>query len=227
MLSSSIIRSSSLIKISRDSAANFMRNYEHLGNVGLGVWHWGLIYEDSIIGVVSYGNTCFSKNRGWISQLASELDCKIIQLCRGGCSFEAPKGTATHLISLANKAMYKHMGPLIIVAYADTHYREIGTIYQASNACYTGQTNPKNQGNYIINGKKLSGWTVRKLYGTRTISRLREYDQSVIFIPLNSKHRYIMIAASPRTKKRFRKLITSHIRTYPKRADLGVMAMHS
>jgi len=50
----------------------------------------------------------------------------------------------------------------VVVAYADVLYSEVGTIYQASNAIYTGLTNPKGQANYLINGKLLSGWIVRK-----------------------------------------------------------------
>ncbi len=201
--------------------------YEHLGDVGLGVWHWGLKHNDKLLGVVSYGTTCFSKNRGWISQLAKELRCNIIQLCRGGCSFNAPICTATHLIARANRAMYNKLGSSIIIAYADTQFYEIGTIYQASNAIYTGLTDPKGQGNYYILGKKMSGWKVRKKFGTRDLSKLREYDPKLKFIPLTPKHRYIMIAATPRTVKKYRKLMLAHNQPYPKREKLCVMSMRS
>lgn len=206
-----------LAKISKPIADDFMKEFEHLGNVGLGVWHWGLKFNKSLASVVSYGTTCFSPKRSWLGYIARETGCSIIQLCRGGSAPWAPKGTATRLISQANREMYRVKGPIMIVAYANQELSEIGTIYQACNAIYTGLTEPKGQANYIINGRILTGWQVRKLYSTRDRTRLSQVDPHLQVLPLNKKHRYIMLAGSRTKKRRLKKLLEPFILSYPKR----------
>ena len=208
---------SQLERVSRATAEDFMRFFEHLGNIGLGVWHWGLKLDGGLAGVVSYGITCFSPNRGWLGRIASETDCGIIQLCRGASATWSPKNTASRLISLANRGMYQLKGPIMIIAYANRKIKEIGTIYQACNAIYTGQTDPKGQADYIINGRRLTGWQVRKIYGTRDRSKLSSIDPMHQIFPLPRKHRYIMLAAPPKKKRHMRKLLSSFSRPYPKR----------
>jgi hypothetical protein len=212
-------------KVSKKTAENFMGKYEHLGNLGLGVWHWGLFGGDDLLSVVSYGTVCFSKNRGWLCEIANLTGSNIIQLCRGGTKTTAPKGTASRLISLANKEILKMRGPTIIVAYADPNVSEIGTIYQASNFIYTGKTDPKGQANYLINGKFISGWKVRKIYGTRCRKKLREIDPNCQVINLPKKYRYVGIVAPPLKKKEIHSLIDKHSKSYPKRESENVCSM--
>ena len=221
----SMLKKSRLVKVSKSLAESFMQSYEHLGNVGLGVWHWGLDLNGKVVGVVSYGTTCFSTSRGWLASIAREARCTIIQLCRGGSSLDAPKGTGSRLISLANREMSKLKGPLLIVAYADPALGEIGTIYQACNAIYTGITEPKGQANYIIDGEKLSGWQVRKRYGTRARIQLSAIDPNHQVLPLGKRHRYIMLAGSRLTRRRLRKQLSSFVLSYPNREKTGVGQM--
>ena len=220
-----MLENSRLVKVSSYLAEDFMQRFEHLGNVGLGVWHWGLELNGKLAGIVSYGTTCFSIKRGWLAGIAQEVRCSIIQLCRGSSTLESPKGTASHLICLANRAMYRLKGPLLIVAYADPELCEIGTIYQACNAIYTGLTEPKGQANYIIHGEKLSGWRVRKRYGTRARSKLSDIDPNFRVLPLGKRHRYIMLAGPRHTRHHLRKLLNSFALPYPKRENTGVGRM--
>jgi len=220
-----ILKSTSLVKLTKSEADEFMRKYEHLGNTGLGVWHLGLKCKNKLLGVVSYGPTCFSVKRGWLASIAQKEGCSLIQLCRGGTAYDAPRGLASHLISLSNKILYKNKGHLLIVAYADTSLCEIGTIYQACSAIYTGMTNPKAQANYIIEGRKMSGWQVRKRYGTREQSKLFEMDKNMQVLPLHKKHRYVMLAASPLKAHMLRKLLDPYMQPYPKREKDGIEEM--
>lgn len=218
-------KNSCVIKISKSVAEKFMQGYEHLSNVGLGVWHWGLLIKGELAGVVSYGTVCFSTKRGWLGEIAQKANSGIIQLCRGASAPWSPIGTGSRLISLANKEVYKKTGSSIIVAYSDTKFCEIGTIYQACNAIYTGLTNPKGQANYVINGKILSGWQVRKRYGTRVRSKLCSIDEKVQILPLNKKHRYVF-GVGPKLRKRYLiKLLAPYSLPYPKRENLGIDQM--
>ena len=63
----------------------------------------------------------------------------IIQLSRGACAFWTPIGTATKLISKSLKIL-KREGIKAVIAYCTPEAGEIGTIYQASNFIYYGQT---------------------------------------------------------------------------------------
>lgn len=206
-----------LEQVSREVAMDFMGRYEHLGDVGLGVWHYGLKLDGELISVVSFGTTCFSMRRGWLPEVARQTDCKIVQLCRGGSIPYAPTGTASRAVCLALHEIYKSKGSHIIVAYADPLVGEVGTIYQACNAVYTGMTSPKGQANYIIHGRKVSGWNVRKLYGTRSTQRLKEIDHALTVIPLHKKHRYILLACSRKTKSVLNGLLSPYNLPYPHR----------
>jgi len=216
----------SLKRISKCTAHNFYKNYEHLGNCGLGVWHYGLYNDDKLISVVSYGTANYNTNRSNLSIVAKMHNLKTIQLTRGGTMFDAPKNIPSMIIKMSLKCLRKEFGDSIIIAYSDTYWNEIGTIYQASNFLYLGHTNPKGQSNYIINGHKMTGWTVRKKYGTRDIAYLKTVAASVIRIPLTPKHKYLYINSSRTVKKYITKEISPTIKGYPKRSDYNVGSMN-
>lgn len=214
-----------LITLDKRTADDFYGEHEHLGNCGLGVWHFGLERNNNLISVVSYGTTCFSKNRGYLGKIAHKEKLKIIQLCRGGTIRGIDNHIPTKIISLSLKEIRKNVGDSIVVAYSDTTWNEIGTIYQASNFHYLGLTDPGGQANYIIHGKMMSGWLVRKKYGTRNIEILRKIDQNISRIPLNQKHRYLFINTGRIKRKFVTRNIQDKFADYPKRNELKVGSM--
>ncbi len=215
-----------LKKITKEIADEFYSKYEHLGNSGLGVWHYGLYEGDELLSVVSYGTTCFNTNRGALGSIAKNYNTKIIQLTRGGTKFNAPPNIPSQIIKLSLTAVRKTFGNSLIVAYSDVKWNEIGTIYQACNFLYLGVTEPGGQSNYILNGKKLSGWVVRKKYGTRNINILKSMGLDVNKIPLNPKHRYLYINAPSVLKKFITRDLSSLKQDYPKRSHYAVGSMH-
>lgn len=210
-------KSKSVVRIHTRDAIKFMGEYDLLKNIGLGVWHWGLFVNGELTSAISFGTTCFSSHRGFLSKISERTGFRVIQLCRGATVPWAQKDSPSHLISICCKKMYEMMGPLIIVAYANPTLGEVGTIYQACNAIYTGMTDPKGQANYIINGKKMTGWKVFKKYGTRSKERLRKFDLDLQVQPLNPKHRYLFLACSKLKKKWVRKLLEPYLLPYPKK----------
>lgn len=206
-------------RIARSEAEDFLARFEILGNVGLGVWHWGLRHEQVLLSVITFGTTCFGGQRGWIAKIAKSSGLRVFQLCRGGTLPDAPIGMPSRAISLACRAMRELHGPFVAVAYADENLGEIGTIYQAFSALYTGMTNPKGQANYIVNGKLKSAWQVRQMYGTRDRKRLAKIDPNVEVIPLKPKHRYLIVCAPKLMKKRITNAASRYIRPYPKRSE--------
>lgn len=215
-----------LIKqITKKEAQRFFSKFEHLGNCGLGVWHFGAFSGDQLVSVVSFGPTSFNPRRSHLASIAKNYDIKIIQLTRGGTRFDAKKNTASKALSLFFKEIKARFGNTIVVAYSDTKWNEIGTIYQASNFLYLGQTNPKGQANYVINGRTLSGWTVRKKYHTRSMPKILSIDKDAKRVLLTPKHFYLYINTSKRIKRRVLKELQPSIEPYPKRNDFDIGSM--
>lgn len=211
--------------ISKCEANEFFHQYEHLGNCGLGVWHYGCFIDGIVTAVISFGTVCFNPKRSRIGQFALDNNLKMIQLARGGTRFDAPKNSPSQAVSLVLKALRDKQGDAIVVAYSDMKWNEIGTIYQASNFLYLGMTNPRGQANYVINGEEMSGWTVRKRYGTRNMIQLKSIAGNVERIPLTPKHRYIFINAGSKMKSKASFALRDMIQPYPTRAVYNVGSM--
>ena len=93
--------------------------------------------------------------------------------------------------------------------------------------CYnTGETEPKDQANYVMNGRILSGWVVRKRHGTRNMSQLRKIDPSIVKIPLTRKYRYVFLQAPRRTKARVLRVLQPFILPYPSRLSENIEPMN-
>lgn len=215
-------------EINKQMAQDFFAKYEHLGNCGLGVWHYALFNENNqLISVVSFGSTNFNTNRSFIGKIANKYGVRVIQLTRGGTKFNAPKNIPSFTIKKAMSEIKKRFGDCLIIAYSDTKWNEIGTIYQASNFVYLGTTNPKGQANYFVGNKIISGWDIRKQYGTRKMSVLENKIKDIKKIPLTPKHLYLYINSCKKLKNKIAVELSSKIQEYPKRKDLNVGSMRS
>jgi hypothetical protein len=212
-------------RIAHIEARKFFERYEHLGNCGLGVWHWGGFLDHRLVAAVSFGTTCFAKNRGPLARVANEFGLGMYQISRGGTSPDAPFNTPSRVVSAALDAFRSERGDCLVVAYADRHFNEVGTIYQACNAIYTGLTQPKNQANYLIGGRVVSGWVVRKRFGTRDIELLRRFDSTVVKLPLRRKYRYVFPLSSGAQKKSILRALSSLSLPYPRRETEDIPPM--
>ena len=212
--------------ISRAEADAFMRRYEHLGNVGLGVWHLGLLIDKELASVISFGVPCFCGSRGTLSAIAAKHGIRMLQLCRGGTARGSPPNTASKAIGLGLRAVQQRLGDALMVAYADPRFGEIGTIYQACNAVHTGWTDPKGQADYVIHGRRMNAWLVRKTYGTRSREKLRLIDPDFRVLPLLPKIRYVLIAASPGRRRAIAVDLKALHVPYLKRDQTGIPAMN-
>lgn len=211
--------------LGRSEAVSFMQRYEHLGNVGLGVWHLGMVLDDDVVSVLSFGVPCFATNRGVLGLLAAERNLKLVQLCRGGTRSHAPHNAASRAIALGLRSIRERCGDSLVVAYADPRFGELGTIYQACNAVHTGWTDPKGQAEYIVDGRRMNAWAVRKRYGTRSRNKLATLGLDVQVLLLPPKLRYVMVAAGPRLRRSVLRDLESLKVPYPKRDAEGVPSM--
>lgn len=213
-------------RINHATARCFFKRYEHLGDCGLGVWHWGAFSGSRLIAVVSFGTTCFGRLRGSLSSIAKEFGLDIYQISRGGTAGTAPFNTPSRVVSAALSEFHKFRGDCLVVAYADRQYNEVGTIYQACNGVYTGLTQPKNQSNYLVRGRKMSGWVVRKKFGTRSMEALRRIDRRAVKVPLSRKYRYVFVQAPPLKRRRVLDALLRFSQPYPKRESENIPPMN-
>jgi hypothetical protein len=212
-------------QISFNEAAALYNKYEHLGDPGLGVYHWGTMYGNTLIAAVSFGAAGFAAHRGVIANAANKFGMRVFQLTRGGTLSSAPLWVPSWTVSRGLRAIRSLKGDCLIAAYSDAKFNEIGTIYQACNFLYLGMTNPKNQSTYIIHGKHRSAWIVRRMYGTRCLGHLRKIDPEVKKIPLNPKYRYVFPCASPSLRRRVMWSLRPYAQPYPKRSVEGIEPM--
>jgi hypothetical protein len=212
-------------RIDHAQASSFFEKYEHLGNCGLGVWHWGGFIECELITAVSFGTTCFAKSRGELANIAKEFDLGMYQISRGGTAPRAPFNTPSQVVGAALRGFRNERGDCLVVAYADRFFNEVGTIYQACNAIYTGLTEPKNQANYMIGGRILSGWVIRKRFGTRNIDLLKRFDSSAVKLPLRRKYRYVFPLSSGARKKAILRALSQLSLPYPRRETENIPPM--
>ncbi len=126
----------------------FITRYEWMGTLGQFPTHrFMLTYKDVIVSalVMSLPNA-FSKLLGADTHKIERL------ISRGACVSWAPKNTASTIISRSIRWMVKNTPYRLFTAYSDEEAGEIGTVYQASNFYYLGQT--FGAGNYLIDPER-------------------------------------------------------------------------
>lgn len=120
----------------RRLAAQFIYKHEWLGSLSMYTSHWfGTFYKDILAGVVLMGMP------NAFSNLMGEDTRKIERLInRGACISWSPKNLASNLIMESIRWMVKNSPYRLFTAYSDPQAKELGTIYQACNFYYLGQT---------------------------------------------------------------------------------------
>jgi hypothetical protein len=134
----------------------FIARYEWLGTVGFGAKSvFTARYEGKLAGVVF-----ITEPNNY--QFDPELEALI---SRGACSSWAPKNLNSRLVMFSCRWMTQNTSKRIFVAYSDPMAGEVGTIYQACNFAYLGQSFGSNREYQIAPGQ----W-VNDRHFTRTSS---------------------------------------------------------
>ena len=114
----------------------FIERHEWLGNLSQYTTHWFACYHKDIIsGVILFNMpNAFSKTLG---ENTKELERLI---SRGACISWSPKNLASSFLMWCIKWMVDNTQYRLFTAYSDPTAKELGTIYQACNFYYMGQT---------------------------------------------------------------------------------------
>lgn len=123
-------------KEEKQSLKKFIERHEWLGNLSQYTTHWfGCYYNNILAGVILFNMpNAFSK-------LLGEDTSKIERLIsRGACISWSPKNLASSFLMWSIKYMVKNTQYRFFTAYSDPTAKELGTIYQACNFYYLGQS---------------------------------------------------------------------------------------
>lgn len=162
--------------------------------VKIGVWENG-----KFIGVVIF-------SRGANNTLGSPYRLTQFEVCElTRVALNKHESSVTKIVSIAIKMLRKQSrGIRLIISFADPEQGHKGGIYQGGNWVYCGTTNSADE--YIVNGKRLHGRSMRSLYGTHVGKPF------ITQIKGSSKYRYLMPLDDA-----MRKQIEPLAEPYPKR----------
>lgn len=123
-------------KEERIKLKKFIERHEWLGNLSQYTTHWfGCYHKDQIAGVILFNMpNAFSKVLGDDTKDLERL------ISRGACISWSPKNLASSFLMWCINWMVKNTKYRLFVAYSDPTAKELGTIYQACNFYYMGQT---------------------------------------------------------------------------------------
>jgi hypothetical protein len=118
------------------AAAQFIRRHEWLGNLSQYTTHWFGAYHGNVLAGVLLFNlpNAFSKLLGEDTPNIERL------ISRGACISWSPKNLASSFIMWSINWMVQNTQYRLFTAYSDPMAKELGTVYQACNFYYLGQT---------------------------------------------------------------------------------------
>lgn len=146
---------------------------------------------------------------------------KVVQLNRGACVWWTPRNTASWLIMQSCNYL-KNENVKAVLAYCTPEAGEIGTIYQACNFSYVGQTIKSKAyflDNYWVSARTMSD----KVTWAKDKHPL--WAEAFANIPVREqkpKHRYIKLLGNKNENRQFLKTYKYVVGTYPKRESSEV-----
>jgi len=145
-------------KREQNEAVEFIKRHEWLGTISQFTTHWfGAYYNDILSGIILMNQpNAFSKMLGEATPQLERL------VSRGACISWSPKNLASNFLMWCIKYMVQNTQYRLFTAYSDPEAKELGTIYQACNWYYLGQTFGANRRYYSpYTGKLVSDRTFR------------------------------------------------------------------
>ncbi len=123
-------------KLEQKALKQFIERHEWLGNLSQYTTHWfGCYHKGMIAGVILFNMpNAFSKTLGEDTKELERL------ISRGACISWSPKNLASSFLMWCIKWMVDNTQWRLFTAYSDPTAKELGTIYQACNFYYMGQS---------------------------------------------------------------------------------------
>ena len=175
----------------------FIIKYHYSHGCHNGPMTWGLFDNDELIGVCAFATPCSENVRA--SLFGKEYKDHVTELHRLVIIDDTPKNTESWFVSRAIKGLKKERPHVwAILSFSDSTQGHKGTVYQACNFLYCGNTgtttfyqdetgrlrHPRQNGVNISRSRAVElGWV--------PVKRLSKY-RYVLFTPDNKRHLKIM-----------------------------------
>jgi len=214
--------------VTMKDAKEFSSRYHYTGHEGAALWRWGLWDGATLHGVVSYN---IPTRPVCESVFGSEHVDKVLHMNRLVCADRSPRNSESRLIGGSLRALRNakrwnetdkrwltedEWSPWAVLTYAANDAGHIGTVYQATNALYTGHSSIEdyftdNDG-FIRNRRNLyevSDRTIDERAAERGWTRHKG----------TFKHRYLYILGNKTQRRQRRHLLRYSVKPYPKVDD--------
>jgi len=168
--------------------------------VKFGVWE-----NDKFIGAVIFGRGA-NGNLGKPYGLTQTETCELVRV-----ALKSHLSPVTKIVAICLRELSK-TGLRLVVSFADTEQRHVGTIYQAGNWVYTGLAGKAGGVSIKVNGKWIHKRTLGALYGRRDKAFLDEHFPNAERRGDTAKYRYVYPLDAE-----MRKQIEPLAKPYPKR----------
>lgn len=169
---------------------------------------FGLFNQNTLAGVICYGTPSSAPLRSGLAGV--ENASNVVELTRLWVADNVPKNGESFLIGRT----LKHSGKEIVVSFAEIEQGHVGTVYQATNWLYTGQSAKRT--NWVIEGLDKHCQTLADKY---TASEIRaKYGDRFSLKPRPRRHRYVFINAKSYRRAEILSQIKYPILPYPKKS---------
>ena len=175
--------------------------------------------EEKMIGVIVYGDPIGRHSGASISEGLDRTE--VYELTRLYVHDDYGSNIESWFISQSFKWLRKnHSHIKALISYASPMAGHVGTIYQASNWIYQGNSIRPNDGwlfKFTENGDWQHGRTIFPYYGTNDPEKIREKVTEPFWIKQElRKHRYVYILAGKKIKRQILNSLKYPALQYPK-----------
>lgn len=202
----------SIKPIVREEYEDLLLNVHYAGRYPSISYSYGLFFEGTLKGVVTYGTPSSSTLRKGVAG-ENYISC-ILELNRL-CLYDNKKNEASYLVSGSLKLLPRNK---IIISFADSSQGHKGYVYQACNFTYHGLSAKRTD--WALHSKPhLHGQTIGDEFRgqkNRAFLMREKYGDDFYLKPRPRKHRYIFLIGSKKWKKKVSKLIRYEEQPYPK-----------
>ena len=146
----------------------------------------GAFVEDRLQGVLTLGVGPTNAHR--LVEGAQPNDC--VTLTRLWLSDELPKNSESRVLGIALRSLRTATSIKFVLTYADPNAEHVGTIYQATNWIYIGESQAMSLLD-LGDGVPRHTRTIAHRFGTHSLKHFQEHGMTVKKIPQSPKHRYI------------------------------------
>ena len=147
---------------------------------------FGVLVERRLVGALTLGVGPANGHR--LVEAARPEDC--LTLSRLWLSDELPRNSESRVLGQVLRSLRRHTAIKFLIIYADPSQGHVGTIYQATNWLYTGESEAMPLYD-LGDGVARHSRSVSYAFGTHSMRHVRSHGVPLRVIAQRRKHRYL------------------------------------